>query len=478
MTAEGAPPLADRYLLHHRVAAGDSTDVWRATDVVLSRTVAVKILRPEPAADSEAVARFRDKAQHAGSVPGGGIIRVYDYNETCPGSPPFMVMEFIDGPSLDEILTGGPLTPERTLDIVAQIARTLQDAQWAGLAHPDIRPENVLISHDGLVKLTDFGTSRIAGTAQEAETGDEPADEPERVSGGHPSAADDLYAVGVLAYQCLMGTLPFTGLPVEAALALPAAFPPEIAELVGELTATDPAARPGSAGEVARRAAAIRDRMISPPHNTQPFSAPAQADPAEADLLGPMPLASLAPVYSRSERQRQVVLPTVAVAAIVLAIFLGHIIDPVRPTAKAPASVTLVNISGAALRGQTVTAVQAQLRGLGLAVSLRWAVSTAVPPGRVVSVSPTGKVPTGTLITVTGALQQQTRQQLVRPSGAATRAAQKRPSKPTAHPASATPAASSPVTSSSPSPAPTTASPAPTGSTTPAPSDSPSPGPT
>ncbi|MGD0555522.1 MAG: protein kinase [Streptosporangiaceae bacterium] len=463
MTADGAPPLADRYLIHHRVAAGDSADVWRATDVMLSRTVAVKILRPELAADGEAVARFRDKAQHAGSVPGGGIIRVYDYNETCPGSPPFMVMEFIEGASLDEILADGPLPPDRTLDIVAQIARTLQDARWAGLAHPDIRPENVLISNDGLVKLTDFGTSRIAGTAPAAGTGD----------GGQASAADDLYAVGLLAYQCLVGTVPLT----ETPLALPATFPPEIVALVDELTAKDTAARPDSAGEVARRAAAIKDRMVTvqrpPPPDTQPFAAPAQVDPAS-----PMPVSSLAPVYSRYGRPRQVVLPTVAVAAIVLALFLGRIIDPIRPAAKAPASVTLVDVSGTALRGQPVTVVEAQLRRLGLAVTVRWVVSSAVPPGRVVSVSPTGKVPAGTRITVTGALlHQQTGQQLVRPSGTPTRAALTRPSKSATHPASTASAASSPVASSSPSPPPATASTAPTASVTPAPSGSPSPGP-
>ncbi|MGD0558847.1 MAG: protein kinase [Streptosporangiaceae bacterium] len=493
MTPDGVPLLADRYSMHRRIAIGDSAEVWRATDVMLSRTVAIKLLRPELAADPEAVARFRDKARHAGSVPGGGIIRIYDYNETCPSCPPFMAMEYIDGLSLGEILSGGPLAPDQTLDMVAQIARTLQDTHRAGLTHPDIKPENVLISRNGLVKLTDFGSSRLAGTASMTGTGSELDDAsylaPERVSGGQGSPASDLYTVGILAYQCLTGALPFTGTPVEVALAhrtspvppLPASISPEIAALVGELTAKDPVARPDSAGQVARKAAAIRDRMVTvrppPPQDTQPFPAPDQANLA--------PVASLAPTYPRYARQRQVVLPTLAVTAIVLALVLGHVIDPVRPAAKTPASVTLVDVSSTALRGRLVTAVQAQLRKLGLAVSVRWAISSAVPPGRVLSVSPVGKVPAGTLITVTGArLRPQTQQQFVLPSAAASlaasQAARPRPSKRARHPASATAAASSPAASGSPSPAPTTPSPSPSPapSATSAPSSSPSPAPT
>jgi serine/threonine-protein kinase len=493
MTTDGTPLLADRYLMHRRIAVGDSGEIWRATDVMLSRTVAVKILRPELAADAEAVVRFRDKARLAGSVPGGGIIRVYDYDETCSASPPFLVMEYIDGRSLDEILTAGPLTPDRTMSIAAQIARTLQDAQRAGMEHPDIRPENVVIGRNDLVKLTDFGKSRFGATAPMTETGAELADAsylaPERVSGAHGNAAGDLYALGILVYQCLMGTLPFTGTPVEVAVAhrtsavppLPGSFPPEVAMLVGELTAKDAAARPGSAGEVSRRAAAIRDRMVTvqppPPRDTRPFPVPDQIDPAS-----PMSAVSLPPTYPRHSRQRQVVLPTVAVAAIALALVLGHIIDPVRPAAKAPASVTLVNVSGTALRGRLVTVVKVQLRKLGLTVSVRWAISSAVPPGRVVSVSPAGHLPQGTLITVTGALPPtQAQRQPARPSVASAPA---RSAKPARHPATASPAASSPPTSSSPSPGSTTSSPDPSSSPNPgpsatsAPSGGPSPGPT
>jgi len=471
-------PLADRYLIHHRIATGDSAEVWRATDTMLSRTVAVKILHPELAEDAAAVARFRDKARLAGSVYGGGIIRVYDYDETCPGWPPFMVMEYIDGPSLNEILTGGPLTPVRAIDVMAQIARTLHDVQQGGVTHPDIRPENVLISRDGPVKLTDFGSSRTAGTGTGA---DASYLAPEHASGDQDSPASDLYALGILGYQCLTGALPLTGTPVPS---LPAAFPPEIAALVSELTATDVAERPDSAGVVARRAAAIRDDMTTverpPPSDTQTLPSAVQDDPAV-----PMAVASLAPVYSRYGRPRQVVLPTVAVAAIVLALVLGHIIDPVRSAASAPAKITLVDVSSTAFRGHLVTAVQAQLHKLGLAVSVRWAASSAVAPGRVISVAPAGKVPTGTLITVTGALRAQTQPQLRQPSDAATQAARPRPSKTAGHRASATsaaanPATSSPAASSSPSAAPTTASPTPaaTPSASPAPSSSPSPVPT
>ena len=490
----GTPLLGDRYLMHGRIAVGDSGEIWRATDVMLSRTVAVKILRPELAADADAVAHFRDKARLAGSVPCGGIIRVYDYDETCSASPPFVVMEYIDGRSLDEILTAGPLTLDRTMSIAAQIARTLQDTQRAGMEHPDIRPENVVISRDDLVKLTDFGTSRFEVTASTTGTDAEPDDAsylaPERVSGAHGSAASDLYALGILIYQCLMGTVPFTGTPVEVELAhrtstvppLPGSFPPEVAGLVGELTAKDASARPGSADEVSRRAAAIRDRMIvvqpPAPQGTRPFPVLDQIDPAR-----PMAAVSSPPAYPHPGRHRQVVLPTVAIAAIAVALVLGHIIDPVRPAAKASASATMVDVSGSALRGRLVTAVKSQLSKLGLAVSVRWAISSAVPPGRVVSVSPAGELPKGTLVTVTGALPRtQAHQQPVRPSVASVPGAPTRSATPARHPAPASSAASSPATTSSPSPGPTTSSPDPSSSPSPgpsatsAPSGSPSPG--
>ena len=145
--------------------------MWRATDLVLARPVAVKLLRPEVAGDAETLARFRAEARHAGSLEHVGIARVFDYDEPGPGHPPFLVMEYVDGPSLAEILDAVPLPPGRVLDIVAQAGAALAVAHQAGLVHRDIKPQNILLTRDGQVKLTDFGISFAAGAASLTSTG-------------------------------------------------------------------------------------------------------------------------------------------------------------------------------------------------------------------------------------------------------------------------------------------------------------------
>src|SRR5690242_4317914 len=265
MSVAGATDLLDgRYRLDQHVASGGLGEVWRATDTVLERAVAVKLLRAEISADPQALARFRGEACHAGGLAHHNIARVYDYCEPGPAHPAFLVMEFVDGTSLAEVLADGPLASVRVMDVVAQCAAGLAAAHQAGLMHRDITPANMLISTDGLVKLTGFGTAHTAAAAPAAATGTlvgTPAYlAPERVHGDRGTTASDLYSLGVVAYQCLAGRVPFGGSAVEVALAhrlrplppLPPSVPAEVAALVGYLTAKDPGARPASADEVAR----------------------------------------------------------------------------------------------------------------------------------------------------------------------------------------------------------------------------------
>ena len=271
-------------------------EVWKGTDVVLGRPVAVKLLRAGYAGHPESLARFRSEARHAAALSDPGIAQVYDYGEA--GSP-YLVMELIDGPSLAEVLGGGPLDPARAMDVVAQAAAGLEAAHRAGLVHRDIKPGNLLLGPGGQVKITDFGISRAVGSAPVTGTGvllGTPAYlAPERVAGQEATAASDLYSLGVVAWECLAGAPPFTGPPVEVALAhrdrplppLPGAVPAEAAALVAELTAKDPLARPPGAGVVAERAGRLRDAMTS--RSTLPldvgpdrFAAPAPALPRPA----------------------------------------------------------------------------------------------------------------------------------------------------------------------------------------------------
>ena len=263
--------LAGRYQLDHPIASGGFGDVWRGTDVVLARPVAVKLLRAEFAADPATLARFRDEAQHAGALAHENIVRVYDYDELGQERLPFLVMEYIDGPSLGEVLSGGPLQPGVATDILAQAAAGLHAAHEAGLVHRDIKPQNVLLTAAGEVKLTDFGIARAMEAAPLTMPGTLFGTPeylaPERASGGRGTQATDLYALGILAYQCLAGTAPFTGAPLEVAMAhrdeplppLPPGVPDDVAGLVRRLTAKDPADRPVSAAQVAAEARALRD---------------------------------------------------------------------------------------------------------------------------------------------------------------------------------------------------------------------------
>ena len=258
--------LGHRYRLDDPIAAGGMGEVWRATDLVLDRPVAVKLLRFGYAAGKVELARFRAEARHAGSLSHPGIAQIYDYHEADSPIAPYLVMELVDGPSLARLLDKGPVDPARTMGLVAQAARALHAAHTAGLVHRDIKPGNLLVSRSGQVKVTDFGIAHAAGSAPLTRPGTlmgTPAYlAPEQVAGACATPATDLYALGIVAYQCLTGRPPFTGPPVVVALAhlerplppLPPSVPGEVAALVADLTSKDPWIRPAGAGVVAQRA--------------------------------------------------------------------------------------------------------------------------------------------------------------------------------------------------------------------------------
>jgi eukaryotic-like serine/threonine-protein kinase len=298
VTAVREPPgwlAGGRYRLDGRIATGGMGEVWRATDLVLGRPVAVKLLRPGSAGGEEDLARFRAEARHAGALSHPGIAQVYDY---CEADPPCLVMELVDGPCLARLLEGGPLDPAWTMGLIAQAARALAAAHAAGLVHRDIKPQNVLIDRDGQVKVTDFGIASAAGSAPLTRPGaliGTPAYlAPERAAGAPATPAADLYALGIVAYQCLTGRLPFEGEPLAVALAharqplppLPPWVPGEVAALVADLTAKDPRARPASAGQVSSRAEQLRAALTATavgPRGAQDRRLPAR-HPARAVL--------------------------------------------------------------------------------------------------------------------------------------------------------------------------------------------------
>jgi len=194
--------LDDRYQLAEPIAAGGVGQVWRAADLLLDREVAVKLLRPEYADHPDTLERFRAEAKHAGSLTHPCVARVYDYGNAGLAVPPYLVMEYVNGPSLADMLAVDPVHPVLALDVAAQAAAGLGAAHRIGLVHRDVKPGNILVGADGLVKITDFGIAHAAGSAPITGPGlvmgTTQYMAPERIAGGQATPASDLYALGIL----------------------------------------------------------------------------------------------------------------------------------------------------------------------------------------------------------------------------------------------------------------------------------------
>jgi eukaryotic-like serine/threonine-protein kinase len=206
--------LADRYTLGDRIAVGGMGEVWRGVDDVLGRPIAVKALRQDLSADRAFQARFREEARTAGGLSHGGIAAVYDYGED--GSLCYLVMELVEGEPLSAMLArSGSLDVDTTLDLIAQTARALHAAHMRGVVHRDVKPANLLVTPDLRVKVTDFGIARprdhepLTATGQVMGTAHYLA--PELARGEVASPQSDVYALGIVAYECLAGRRPFEG---------------------------------------------------------------------------------------------------------------------------------------------------------------------------------------------------------------------------------------------------------------------------
>src|SRR6266545_2597965 len=263
MTSTLAPEvlLAGRYRLVHRLASGGMGQVWRAEDKVLGRPVAVKLLSSEFAEDRAFLDRFRTEARRTAALSHPGIASVFDYGETGEPNPTaYLVMELVEGAPLSAVLAReGRLDPERVLDVVAQAALAFGAAHQAGVVHRDVKPSNLLIRRDGVVKVTDFGIARMIGEAPRSEiglvVGTAAYLSPEQVACQPVTPASDVYALGVVAYECLAGRRPFTGEhPVAVALAhqrhrpppLPSDVPEPVRALVEQAMAKDARTRPAA----------------------------------------------------------------------------------------------------------------------------------------------------------------------------------------------------------------------------------------
>src|SRR6056300_1225841 len=216
-TPAGAPVINDRYRIERRVGRGGMADVFLARDTLLDRDVAVKVLFPEFAVDPKFVERFRREAQSAASLSHPNIVNVYDWGK-FEGTY-FIAMEYIEGRTLADVLKGGRrLNARQAGEIASEVAAALGFAHEAGIAHRDIKPANILIGSNGVVKVADFGIARLMNGPAEANLtqagsvmGTATYFSPEQAQGAQPDPRSDLYSLGIVMYEMVAGSVPFTG---------------------------------------------------------------------------------------------------------------------------------------------------------------------------------------------------------------------------------------------------------------------------
>lgn len=337
-----------RYELDSRIAIGGMGEVWEATDHVIGRTVAIKILKDEYMGDPGFLERFRAEARHAALVNHEGIASVFDYGEENGSA--FLVMELVPGEALSTVLEReGQLSTDKTLDIVAQTSAALQAAHAAGLVHRDIKPGNLLITPDGRVKITDFGIARIADQVPLTATGQVMGTvqylSPEQASGHAASPATDIYSLGIVAYECLAGKRPFTGESQvaiamaqinDAAPPLPETIAEPVRNFVMSMIAKKPEDRPATASAVARAATALRRGDIAGAVAIVPAIAGSRPIDEVTQLLTPggedttrlLPTAAPAEPTDEAEKKKRSpwTWPLVALIALLLLVLGGTLI--------------------------------------------------------------------------------------------------------------------------------------------------------
>jgi len=230
--------FAGRYRLERKLGGGGMADVWLAEDQELGRKVAIKMLHDRYANDTQFVERFRREATHAAGLSHPNVVSIFDRGEA--GGSYFIVMEYVEGRTLKElIVTRGPCPVPVAISYVRQVLAALRYAHRNGIVHRDIKPHNVLVDHEGRVKVADFGIAR-AGSSQMTEAGSIIGTaqylSPEQARGAPVDESSDLYSTGILLFELLTGKVPFTGeTPVEIAMKHLSQVPPAPSSIRSEI---------------------------------------------------------------------------------------------------------------------------------------------------------------------------------------------------------------------------------------------------
>ena len=233
--------IGNRYEILEEVGLGGMATVYKAKDHVLNRLVAVKVLKDEFTTDADFVKRFNTEAQSAASLSHPNIVSIYDVGHEEENNLYYIVMELIQGKTLKEIINSeGTLSWKWAVNIAMQIASALELAHKKGIVHRDIKPHNIIITEDGIAKVTDFGIAKAVSnstiTAFGTTIGSVHYFSPEQAKGGFTDAKSDLYSLGVVMYEMLTGKVPFDAdTPVSVALKHMQEEPKEPAEINPEI---------------------------------------------------------------------------------------------------------------------------------------------------------------------------------------------------------------------------------------------------
>ena len=417
--------LGARYTTTRRIAVGGMGEVWAATDAVLGRQVAVKILRDELVGSPVSLARFRAEAKHTAALAHRGIASVFDYGEDDHDGRhiAYLVMELVPGRPLSRLIAeSGPLPLTTALDLLAQAADALHAAHVAGVVHRDVKPGNLLVLDDGTLKVTDFGIARAANSAALTEVGQVIGTasyiSPEQASGGEATAASDIYSLGVVGYEMLAGHPPFTAdNPIALTMAhvhqapppLPDTVPAEVRNVIAAAMSKDPVDRPSDAAAFAADLRRLQTASVGEPTLVMVDDAPPPTAvmPAQKVVVRSPDLGMTDEAYS-SRRQRRWIAAAVLVAIALFAFAQLSGTDIPIPAAGLPttastpaATSTLVAVDPNALIGLTVARASEILTRSGMRVRVERVDVLGVPTGTVTAVNPNGQVPVGNTVTLT-----------------------------------------------------------------------------
>ena len=295
--------LNNRYQLLSQHGSGGMSVIYRATDLALGRTVAVKILRPSLTSDPTFLMRFRQEARNVANLQHPNIVTVHDVGQD--GNTHYIVMEFIDGDDLKKTIRAeSPFPIDKALDIAIKICSGIGYAHRAGLVHADVKPQNVLLIESD-IKVTDFGIAQaLAATdpneRQKIVWGSPHYFSPEQAQGRNPTPASDVYSIGIVLFEMLTGRLPFMGNDQqELALAhirkpaphlqeINPQLPEQLDRIIQKVLSKEPSARYRLADQLGRILVNYRDQGLSKT-NSQPVvvQSPATAATRESEAAPP-----------------------------------------------------------------------------------------------------------------------------------------------------------------------------------------------